>query len=967
MQLTPVDINYRSAEKFFQDYLQLRGGQLFVQTDKPMSKDTPLALNFSVPRIDYNFQLNGIVVKTRGLETAEKVDKPPGMLVGVKEDLAKILDKLDEKLLTDEKYQFLLALCDTLKDSGSIIAYDGIEEEAPSDEGEPADSSSALNPETPLAADGNQTEGMPVELESPLPSTGRAPDDEVKHRSESSESAGDSALQASEAGSSLTSPADPSAEASEQELEDLSFDWLREAIAQEEAMIDDEPPPEIKAPPTQDKKNLTAEERDKVKPVADFIMDLTKAMLRTGYYSPQHPGSRKAKQGLHTQFIQCLGDSQEIMITDLETPKKKDILITGILDEPVSVRTLVGAGMAELFVPKLVEFFSRKGLISFAIKKQITAVHFESYIDIMSDPRSDQGRNKKMGELLSRALAKNGITEISTIFMDDIIVLEKNLPWRVEMAIQRLTKDLKILPMFKERTDEGILNLKVKIIHDIIRPLKYGEYLKELLVNCYIIAEHVDNIESEEIEKVIIAGMPPELLLPTSHFVFEELKDLNALKAKEAPSAGLERRRKGVKRIIKTLSRRMIQLKIKGAQSFLEELHDSNVLAFSELPPDVQYLVNTMKIVRDVKARLSVYITWVFQRLNPEDATVMLKCFRRVIPIILEEQNWKVAFKLTLAVNKVKSETSLYSAKNNLPSNPFYFIFKDASDMLSNAYLTVSTTSRLEIDQIVRRLGSKGLDILNLILTKSEDTDVRTDAMETVVSMGEKARIWSINILQKDKSDAATLKNALSILREIGKPNTDSDLVKKYAGHPDPQVLEECLHTLISFDAKDLEPIVITALDNPDDKLRWRAVNALGKLGRLSRDAISQLLLIITSEPPEDEQQAAVHCRKTAQLIQALGGLNNFPAMDHLEQAIIKVAQKSADSGKGLITRLKLQTPKTDQTPLLLASITTLGKIGTNKSNSCLAKFAKGKSAIAVEAQKALKSIAARHVDAAVA
>ena len=101
-------------------------------------------------------------------------------------------------------------------------------------------------------------------------------------------------------------------------------------------------------------------------------MDLTKAMLRSGYYSAEHPGSRKAKKGLHAQFIKCLGESQEIMITDLETPQKKDILITGILDEPVSVRTLVGAGMAELFVPKLTEFFNRKGLISFAIKKQIT-------------------------------------------------------------------------------------------------------------------------------------------------------------------------------------------------------------------------------------------------------------------------------------------------------------------------------------------------------------------------------------------------------------------------------------------------------------------------------------------------------------------------------------------------------------------------------------------------------------------
>ena len=122
----------------------------------------------------------------------------------------------------------------------------------------------------------------------------------------------------------------------------------------------------------------------------------------------------------------------------------------------------------------------------------------------MSDPKADCAKNNKMGEVLTRALTDHGITEISTVFLDDIIVLEKNLPWRVEMAILRLTKDLKILPMFKEKSDDAILNLKVKIIRDIIRPLKYGQYLKELLINCYIIAKHVENISAEEIEEVII-------------------------------------------------------------------------------------------------------------------------------------------------------------------------------------------------------------------------------------------------------------------------------------------------------------------------------------------------------------------------------------------------------------------------------------------------------------------------------
>ena len=54
------DINYCSAEKFFQDYLQLKSGKLFVQAEEPFSPKTHLALNITVPRIDYAFQLNGV-------------------------------------------------------------------------------------------------------------------------------------------------------------------------------------------------------------------------------------------------------------------------------------------------------------------------------------------------------------------------------------------------------------------------------------------------------------------------------------------------------------------------------------------------------------------------------------------------------------------------------------------------------------------------------------------------------------------------------------------------------------------------------------------------------------------------------------------------------------------------------------------------------------------------------------------
>ena len=173
------------------------------------------------------------------------------------------------------------------------------------------------------------------------------------------------------------------------------MNWIREAIAQEETTREKESLAQLAAAPVAEKSQLSLADRRKAKPSGEFLMDLTKAMLRSGYYASDHPGSGGAKQGLYESFKKCLEDCSEIMITHQETREKSDIMITGILDEPVNVRTLVGAGMAELFVPKLREYFKRKALVSFAVKNDITLEHFERFVDIMSDPQADTGEKMK--------------------------------------------------------------------------------------------------------------------------------------------------------------------------------------------------------------------------------------------------------------------------------------------------------------------------------------------------------------------------------------------------------------------------------------------------------------------------------------------------------------------------------------------------------------------------------------------
>ena len=740
----------------------------------------------------------------------------------------------------------------------------------------------------------------------------------------------------------------------------LSLDWLRKAVAQEKVEKEDIPPLELTVAPTAEKKDLTPEERKKVKPSGEFLMDLTKAMLRSGYYSADHPGSEGAKQGLYEKFQNCLGESRQVEITKQETREKVDILITGILDEPVNVRTLVGTGMAELFLPKLTEYFKRKALVSFAIKNDITLEHFESFVDIMSDPKADSGEGTKIGQLLSTALVEHGITEISTVFMDDLIMLELNLPWRVEMAIQRLAKDLKMLPMFQGGSDENIRTLKLQIIQDIIRPLRHPEFLKDLVINCYIIAKHVDGIEKEDIEQVIIESFPLDTLLPTSQFIFAELNDLREKHAQDLNNPTLVRRVDGVKRILKWVVRRLVMADVSGAQSFLEELYLNEVLSFEELPPDVQYLVNTLVMTRDAQAHLSAYVRRLLNAETTDDAVVLVKFCRRIFPTLFEDNDWKIALLLTRAADRAGKENEAFKKDSSLSPTPQRFIYKNLTEDLVAAYETMEAAEREIIDEIAGLLGSQGIEILSKVLSETENRQARKFATDALIQQGEMARLWVLKALGNPDQPWYLLRNTLMILRFVGKGQKEIERARQFISHEHPRVRDEALHTFLTLKPPDAQQIVVDALEDPDDKVQWRATAALSELAPLSETSIARIIEMIKTEIPQEEEAAAQHSRKVCNIIRTLGTVINIKNIQAVEESLLEIVQMINGQKKGILKRLK-KSASPHHTAILSAAIATLGKIGTVNSEAFLKKMASTKTAQAEAARKAVESIRQRY------
>jgi len=909
-----IKLNYRSAERFSKDYALLKKGKIFLPSKTLLPLKTTLVIDFTVPEIDDVFTVFGVVVKTLDEQIAPQINKPTGMLLEVVGGPDSIIEELDSALSKNKSYRSLLGLAE------------------PEKSGPP-------HPDT-AKADGKPS---PAKTETPLSATPPvAATDTISHQTDSELMDLDK-----------ISP-------EESEKADLSLDWLRKAVAQEEVTRDDLPPPEIKLAPTTEKKDLSLEERKKVKPSGEFLMDLTKAMLRSGYYSSDHPGSEGAKKGLYEKFKNCLDESRQIEITKQEAREKVDILITGILDEPVNVRTLVGAGMADLFVPKLREYFKRKGLISFAIKNGISLEHFESFVDIMSDPKADTGKGSRIGQVLSSALAEHGISEISTVFIDDLIMLELNLPWRVEMAIQRLAKDLKVLPMFKTDSDEKIRALKLRIIEDIIRPLRHPQFLKDLIINCYIIAKHVESIEKEDIEQVIIEAFPLDTLLPTSEFIFEELNQLRKEHSEDLDNPALVRRLEGVKRILKWVVRRLVHEDVSGAQNFLERLYLNDILTFEELPPDVQYLVNTILMTNDAEAHFPAYVHRIIHAETTDDAIVLVKFCRRVLPGLFENNNWPVVLFFTQAADKASRENKVYTKEASLSPDPQRFMYKGLTDDLVTAYDQVEKPDREVIDQICSLLGSQGVEILSKALSECEDRQARKAATDALIQQGEKARQWVLKALVKPDQPWYFLRNALMILRYVGKGQKGIDVARNLLSYAHPRVRDEALHTLLTLGAPDAEQIVIDALDDPDDKVLWRATTALSELSPLSEASISRLVGIIKTEFPEEEQASAKHANKVSNVIRALGTMNNLKNIQPIEDAVLETAQLNSGQKKGILKRLK-KSSSTHHDAVLSAAIATLGKIGTSRSEAFLDKLAAGKTPQAEPARKAVESIRERY------
>lgn len=892
-----LKITYPSLERLLQDYSHIKSGILFLPTQNPLPMGTELVLKISVPEINQTFQVDCTVSKLTGSLPDNPLKQHPGMQLSLERGSESFITELSLALRHAAKRISNSNLARPSKDmSGTEISKESIRKPFP-----------GKYPAKKMD-------------EKPLPSNKQ----DVLEENNGSK---------------------------------LSMGWIKKALQREKEEFDEEPIDEpVRFVPPTEKKDLTPEERRKVEPVGEFVMDLTKAMLRSGYYSPDHPGSMQAKQGLYKRFRNILGDANEILIANRESREKKDFLIMGILDEPISIKLLVGTSRAELFEPKLREYFNRKGLMSFAIKDKITLDHFDTFIDIMCDPRTDDVEQHKIGDLLTRQLIENGITEISSNFIEDKLFFKENLPWRVEMAIQRLAKDLKILPQFTHASDEKLKTMKIDIIRDILRPLKHPDLLKELIINCYVIVENVKHLDLEEIEQTLVSAFPIPFLHATSLSIFRDIEKYKEEVEKYRSDPDVAKRYNSMKRILKLIASRMIMESTPRVQSFLEKLYFSKLLTYEELPSSVKYQIDTTLMVEDLKANTRYYENAISHAQSSESGMVLIKWFHRIAPRLIKNKDWDVMLKLLSTTGRADTDVAIFPRIQGHSLNPFTIVFNEFTDELAAAYNNPDDNKRQLINDILLNVGPIGIEVYGKILSESENPAVRKAAIASLGKRGEVALKWARQVLDHPDNAWHLHRNALLIMNKAGgSTNNDIKRVVQFLKHNNSRVREEALKTIIDLRPEISEPFIVDAVNDENEKIKLRALHALGNVSSLSEKSITKLMHIISSELPEDKRSASAHSQKVTHIIQIIS-IKASPAYKELiEKTLLHIISRTSKD-QSWFSKIVKSSVNDNQVRILHSAAKTLNNIGSTESISTLHELIKSKNPYAKFLKDALES-----------
>ena len=677
--------------------------------------------------------------------------------------------------------------------------------------------------------------------------------------------------------------------------------------------------------------------------LAQFLLALIQAFLRTGYYTPDHPESQKAKIGLYEDFQGLFSQRDELTFLVREEPTGKNILIEGVLPEIQDLNSLMIEGMAEMYVPRFAKFLEQKDLISLTLKNAMTPTEFTGFVDIMSEPSFVDTRGKRDKERFSRTLQEKEIINISYIFKEELVTA-RNIPWRAQIALTRLKKDFSMVPYFTDLDLEGLRNIRRQIIQDLIRPLRNAEAIYYILANSDLAV--TEEFKEAEIDQEIIECLADELLAQVSRALIKE----------SLPGGETEPAKGKPVKLAKDFARTLNLRKVEGRESILEEYVKHKLISADQLPAEMQNRIRLDQLTRRILQDSNSILT---QLDKIQDKQKYLRVARTLGAVMLEltrRDHYQPILEIISCFTRHLGEKKEFS---NCAAQILDEICKGEILMaLKSKFLLGRKETCQAIAPILLKLGSRALPQLVSILVTSHDHLVLKHACELVTQIDPSAINFILSKLNEKGTETRSIIDILRIMAELeadGAKHPLANSVLSFLNHENPHIRAEALRVCYRVKGAEDKVLYLDLLNDSDVNVQKEAIECLARVRSGTALVKFMEMLKSTDDIPSDKRVQIEAC-----LCRSLGFYGNIerPETGSLEDFLLAKLDSAVGSGALRWTTIR---KKTIQPEVIAAICEALGKIGTRKSRVVLQKLKKHKdSPWQNKVEKALAKIAER-------
>ncbi len=662
--------------------------------------------------------------------------------------------------------------------------------------------------------------------------------------------------------------------------------------------------------------------------IKDFVISLIQAFLRTGSYLPDHPQSNEARESLYETFTGLAGRSGELTFYTRDENEQNEIFIEGAAAHELPISKVMTKRMADVYVTKFLEFLQRKELIAISISTRIGKEEFSHLLDLMSEPALADMKHKDTKERFAKGLAEHSIQNASCVFNEDFITTRRNIPWRVTLALSRLGKDLKLLPVLQTMEPAELEVVKKEILHNALKPLNNPGQAYVFLMNLDLASNPI--LTEEACEEETLQFMAPGLLYS---IVPLYIRDASSDKEQATETPGPDK----LPRILDKLSTRLVQLDTPESTILLQDLCESGLLSMDDLPPSVRERISIIRLIESFLEYREKYLEHLDSASSPAEYAKRASPLAMIVPYLIEGDRFEEA----LAISKLLVEHTETREKKQIAQQALTEIADGtALEEARKAFLRVTKENRIVLGKFFTLMGAWSVPHLANIIRESEDIWRRKQAAEILLDMNSESAAFLTGLVDDDDLAVEALCTIIKVLGNI----EDETLVPLVVGtvvkridHENPQMRLDSLNTLTLLAPRESFAHFEEKLKDPVRSVRKEAIRGLG----LSGDKRAFELLKKKIDRAE-ETDSDIDWDQASAAISSLGFLmdTNKQTKSNVQEYILELSRRSYDSGT-----VKRILKKSENFPpdALISLAAILGKIEHEDSIKILAQMAKSR------------------------